>query len=332
MLARESAANANATGHAMESGPGRLSVMDIRILEEYCILAKTLNFTKTARSLFITQPTLSRHMMRLEKEVGVDLFVQSKTGCSLTRSGEVFLEECLAVVDHYRLAMKRAQDAHAQRIFLRVGGTLVRPALSSLHTYLADSNDHALDVDYVELNSDCLEALNEEVIDIAFMFADEESFDPEVYTSRILFSEPAMVILDSSHPLAQGEAVSVEDLSSTPLVLLSHSAFRDAFDVTQRMFALADEPFPFKIEIERNLERVFVRGLGNRALIFPKSAFDYVLAVFEPNVVALPLLDDVPHLFHACAVARNPVSPSVKELFSTVQRAVASLRCYEHPA
>lgn len=44
--------------------------MDFRQLESFIAIAKNKSFSKAARELYLTQPTLSNHMQNLEKELG----------------------------------------------------------------------------------------------------------------------------------------------------------------------------------------------------------------------------------------------------------------------
>lgn len=58
---------------------------------QYAIeLSKSLNFSQTAEKLGISQPALSKQILSLEKEVGVELFDRKKTPISLTAAGEYF--------------------------------------------------------------------------------------------------------------------------------------------------------------------------------------------------------------------------------------------------
>lgn len=53
--------------------------MDIRLLNYFLVVAKEENITKAANVLHVTQPTLSRHLMQLESELGVKLFNRGKS-------------------------------------------------------------------------------------------------------------------------------------------------------------------------------------------------------------------------------------------------------------
>ena len=66
--------------------------MDIDNLYEFIVLAKHLNFTSASRQLFIAQPTLSKHISLMEKELGVQLFIRTKHKVELTDAGHTLFE------------------------------------------------------------------------------------------------------------------------------------------------------------------------------------------------------------------------------------------------
>ncbi len=84
-------------------------IMDFESLQYYVVLANTLNMTKAASQLFITQQTLSNRIRRLESELGVTLF-NRKPSLSLTDKGELLLSFSNKVLrDKYTL-MKQLQE------------------------------------------------------------------------------------------------------------------------------------------------------------------------------------------------------------------------------
>ena len=59
---------------------------------DYCIeLAHTLNFSRAAENLFVSQPTFSYQIRLLEEEVGFQIFERSGRGASLTPAGADFV-------------------------------------------------------------------------------------------------------------------------------------------------------------------------------------------------------------------------------------------------
>ena len=66
--------------------------MNQRQLEIFTTLAETLNFTKTAEQLYLSQTTVTLQIHNLEEELNVKLFDRTSRSVSLTYAGEVFLE------------------------------------------------------------------------------------------------------------------------------------------------------------------------------------------------------------------------------------------------
>lgn len=68
--------------------------MDYELLDTFVLAATTLNMTKTANLLFVTQPTISKRIKILENELGYKLFIRmrGKRQLELTVKGEQFLD------------------------------------------------------------------------------------------------------------------------------------------------------------------------------------------------------------------------------------------------
>lgn len=72
--------------------------MRMDILKEFTSLARNLNFSTTARELYITQSTLSKHIALLEKELGAVLFARDSHKVELTEAGTLSLEDAAPIV------------------------------------------------------------------------------------------------------------------------------------------------------------------------------------------------------------------------------------------
>lgn len=76
--------------------------MEIRVLKYFLLVAREENITKVANLLHLTQPTLSRQLMQLEEELGVQLFRRSKHRLILTEEGMLLrrrAEEIVSLAD-----------------------------------------------------------------------------------------------------------------------------------------------------------------------------------------------------------------------------------------
>ncbi len=58
--------------------------MDFKELESFVAIAKVKSFSKAAKNLFLTQPALSNHISKLEKELGITLFERNNKKTELT--------------------------------------------------------------------------------------------------------------------------------------------------------------------------------------------------------------------------------------------------------
>ena len=76
--------------------------MELKTLRYFLAVADEQSFTKAAEALYVTQPALSRQMMALENELGVQLYNRGSRSITLTESGQRLREraqEIVALVD-----------------------------------------------------------------------------------------------------------------------------------------------------------------------------------------------------------------------------------------
>jgi DNA-binding transcriptional LysR family regulator len=72
--------------------------IDFRHLETFCRVAGLKSFSKAADDLFLTQPTVSGHILSLEQSLSLRLFDRTSREARLTKAGEVFLEYALKIL------------------------------------------------------------------------------------------------------------------------------------------------------------------------------------------------------------------------------------------
>lgn len=112
--------------------------MDTRYWHEFLALANTLNFTKASANLHMTQPTLSRHIADLEKQVGSPLFVRTTNSVKLTESGRMLYEKASAIAASYSSALDEVRSAFEKpTTTLKVTGGVFQPTMMSIVTRLS---------------------------------------------------------------------------------------------------------------------------------------------------------------------------------------------------
>lgn len=75
-------------------------------------LGKTLNFTKTAKELYLTQPTVSKNIENLEKEVGVALISRKHRHVQLTSKGQYFFEQIKAIDQELTYTLQKTRSTN----------------------------------------------------------------------------------------------------------------------------------------------------------------------------------------------------------------------------
>jgi DNA-binding transcriptional LysR family regulator len=98
--------------------------MELRTVRYFLQLCKDLNFTVAASNLYITQQTISKSIGKLEKELGVQLFVRETSGLMLTESGEYFRRTMGSVIENLDKSVsetRQLKDSH--RTPIRFGYT-----------------------------------------------------------------------------------------------------------------------------------------------------------------------------------------------------------------
>ena len=72
--------------------------LDLRLVRYFIVVAEQRRFVSAAAQLHITQPSLSRQIRSLEKQLGVRLFNRTAHGSRLTDAGEAFLPHAIALL------------------------------------------------------------------------------------------------------------------------------------------------------------------------------------------------------------------------------------------
>lgn len=188
--------------------------MEIDTLREYIVLSQTLNYTKAANELHVTQPTLSRHISAMEKELGCELLMRDKHRVDLTDAGNFFASAAMQIVETYDMAQTKISEM-VSRDPVRVCGTVsdsMVSAITSIAATLLDAEGQPPVVYDYSTEGTYVDRIVDGKCDIAFMFLDErrlEEFDlAYIPLTRSQFS----AVVHMSSPLAGRKSVSIDDL------------------------------------------------------------------------------------------------------------------------
>lgn len=202
------------------------SAMDIEYAKEFLVLAETLNFSKAAQELFTSQPTLSRHMKLLEKELGFQLLKTSSHGVSMTPSGEDAVRSFSKIVREYDNFCERGR-----KLSTSVTGKLkVGLLYYSVEDYFSDfipdfkANYPDLTLEVISYQPHQLyEDLIKGKIDVGQIVSTGPD-DSSLNYLRLLDTS-LLVIMENNNPLADKETVTLKELKGETLIELTEDEF-----------------------------------------------------------------------------------------------------------
>ncbi|MBO2536247.1 MULTISPECIES: LysR family transcriptional regulator [Rummeliibacillus] len=195
--------------------------MEIRELKYFVAVAKSKSFSKAADALHITQPTLSKVVKSLEKQLDITLFHRSARKSELTDAGEVVYEQAIKIlnlVDELDIVLEDV--THLKKGKIKIGmppliGILFFPKM--IKGFQEKYPGITIEID--ERGANVIKDLvGAGELDVGFVMlpADMEEFHVIPYTSQQL-----MLIVNHSNPLANQETVMMKDLKNEPMLLFS---------------------------------------------------------------------------------------------------------------
>ena len=194
--------------------------MEIRVLKYFLLVAREENITKAANLLHLTQPTLSRQLMQLEEELGVQLFRRSKHRIILTEEGMLLrrrAEEIVALADKTRDDLQRRGEQLSGTIAVGSGELRSSRFLTQLLTAFQRENPLVSFSIYSGNSDNIKERIERGLLDIGLL---QEPVDIAKYSFvRTPGREQWGVLVREDSELASRKSVSPADLAAVPLIL-----------------------------------------------------------------------------------------------------------------
>lgn len=201
--------------------------MDIKHLAEFVALAETGNYLETADNLFISQSTLSKHIMALEKELGVSLFERTTRKIHLSTEGETFLPYALKIV---RLQEEAANvlSAHSKaatnRIALASTSQIVQYSVTeALAQFKRTHLSCQLNI-LVESHRNLKKLLYQHKADFIWIGETEEEAKDGDFVRMPFLAEPLVALIHHQHPLASRRSVTIGELCREELVMQDNTS------------------------------------------------------------------------------------------------------------
>lgn len=283
--------------------------MNISQIQYFIAVADHLSFTKAADKLFISQPSLSRQILLMEKELGMALFTRAGREIHLTIEGEILYEGLKKLYGDYEDLTARARQAQAGYSGTLEVGVLVGMLVGDFMPYIL--HFFKKHYPYIEINLRCatfddlLEGLYNHKLDLIFSVQFNVIGREQLHFETVKKSHDH-ILYNKSHPLAGRDDLTLGDFRDDTFVMISP---KDNARSSQLVFeACQQEGFVPQVVYAPTLQDMMLwieAGVGVGILDTCNQLLN------SENVLAIPL---VSHWSPSMVVARyrqnqNPAIP-----------------------
>jgi LysR family transcriptional regulator, hydrogen peroxide-inducible genes activator len=301
--------------------------MNLRDLRYLVALAEHRHFGRAAEASFVSQPTLSTQIKKLEDELGVTLVERTPRKVLLTQVGKEIVQrarEVLNEVEQIRAIARRTLDPESGTVRLGIFPTLgpyllphvvprIRERFPRLELLLVEEKTEVI-----------LKQLREGRLDAGILAL--PIHDDQLH-AQFLFEEPFLLAVPEGHAFAKRKSLKVDDLSDQSLLLLEdgHCLRDQALQVCQ--LAGASEKSGFRATSLETLRQMVAANVGMTLL--PTLSIKPPVARSE-NIHLMQFRGDVPSrriaMFWRKSSAMAPFLKDLATIFSTLPRTLLDPR------
>ncbi|WP_018349941.1 LysR family transcriptional regulator [Longispora albida] len=262
--------------------------LDVRHLRALCAIAEAGSVSRAAVRLGMSQPALTALLQRVERSLGGELFVRSRSGVRPTPLGERALQRArlvLAELDGFIGDLTGGGQSPAAR--LRLGSAHMDCCGTMLENVTAALPDTEITMQVESSSINLTQGLAHDRLDVAVIgLSDEQqiSIAPELGQRMLVPWVPIFIALSDQHPLAQRAEIDLADLAgeswiSPPgaddgsLAALRNACRRAGFEPRVRFDAPSGGGGPL-IETGQAVRLVEPTSLGGRGMVIRRLAGD----------------------------------------------------------
>ena len=199
--------------------------MKLEYLKEFLALAQIGNYTAAAEDIYLSESTLSRHMMALEKELRTTLFQRGGKKITLTEAGMLLMpyaRRVVAALDEYDGALEEARLAR-RRLTVGFGHAVQEYGLAEqIFRFRRENPD--IEMLMTEDKSESLWRLAQSgECDFVFCYV-YDFFDAGGLRVLPLLTDTLAVVMPETHPLAGRERISLQLLKEEHFIMQSRNS------------------------------------------------------------------------------------------------------------
>ena len=215
--------------------------MELNYLREFVALAQTCHYQETADRLFISQPSLSKHIKAMEAELGAELFKRTSRRVELSEFGSAFLpyaQRIAAIQEEYTGTLLRELQWKEQRMAVGISPLVTLHSLQPFLTGFAQAHPD-YQIDLVERDDVSLRRLLRSGRCTLIIAAQSPRFDDREFAALPYAKDILVALMTETHPLAGHAAVTGADLADETILQLEETDLASYLEGVQKIRTVA---------------------------------------------------------------------------------------------
>ena len=253
--------------------------MDFKQLEVFVSVVKHESFSKAARELFLTQPTVSSHIQNLEKELDTVLLNRNNKTIKLTPSGEILYKHAIYILNNCKKAIFDIKEYSGKIEGIidiacsSIPETYILPGF--LKSFCTDFPDVKFSINHYDSQFAISEILNER---ISFGFVGVKPNNNQIKHIKIATDELVLITSTDNNIKNENGYIDINELSKLNLIMRKEGSGtrRLILDtLNKNKFSISNLNIVAHVESNESIKEMVRFGLGVSFISY-MSAVDYI--------------------------------------------------------
>ena len=284
--------------------------MTLQQLKYVTTIANIGSISEAAKRLFVSQPSLTKAIKELEKEMGITIFDRTNKGITVSKEGERFLGYARQVLEQAALLEEQYKSQSGGKKQFSVSTQHYSFAVNAFVELLKGAEIDQYDVSLRETQTyeiiDDVAHMKSEIGLLYYNDFNRPVLEKLIHTNELTFTElftahPHMFI-GKTHPLAHKEVVSMDELEEYPYISFEQGD-HNSFYFSEEIFSTVVRPKHIRV---RDRASLFSLLLGLDGYTVSSGVIDK--EVNGENIISVPLAEE--GLMHIGYITNNKMQRS----------------------
>lgn len=284
--------------------------MTLQQLKYVTTIANIGSISEAAKRLFVSQPSLTKAIKELEKEMGITIFDRTNKGITVSKEGERFLGYARQVLEQAALLEEQYKSQSGGKKQFSVSTQHYSFAVNAFVELLKGAEIDQYDVSLRETQTyeiiDDIAHMKSEIGLLYYNDFNRPVLEKLIHTNELTFTElftaHPHIFIGKTHPLAHKEVVSMDELEEYPYISFEQGD-HNSFYFSEEIFSTVVRPKHIRV---RDRASLFSLLLGLDGYTVSSGVIDK--EVNGENIISVPLAEE--GLMHIGYITNNKMQRS----------------------